>query len=93
MFCFCDSFKAIKSKEERRLKAKQQKLAFIANQTAKSENPPQAEDSAGHSGKGWFLYKTVDFDDDKWQICTILPFVCFDSLIDESGVITPHSSY
>lgn len=30
---------------------------FKANQSAESENPPQAEDSAGQTGKGWFLYK------------------------------------
>lgn len=59
-FCFFDSLKKIKSKEERRLKAKQQKLAIKMNPSAESENPQQAQDAAGQAQKGWFLYQTVE---------------------------------
>lgn len=58
LFVF-DSLKTIKAKEERRLKTKQQKMLFKANQSAESETPQQAEDSAGQTRKGWFW----------WQIC------------------------
>lgn len=54
-----DSLTTIKAKEERRLKMKQQKLPFKADQSAQSENPQQAEDSAEKTRKGWFW----------WQIC------------------------